>query len=95
MEGTTEVRRSPAQSRYELFVDGRLVGVADYFERSDGVVFPHTEIDPALRGQGLGELLIRGALDDVRASGGHVVPLCWFVADFIAANEDYRDLLAA
>ena len=65
--------------------------------RGDTVVFPHTEISTALRGQGLGAVLVRSALDDVRASGSgrRVVASCWFVAQFIDENPEYRDLLAA
>jgi uncharacterized protein len=91
----SEVRNAEDRSRYELLIDGELVGVADYRIDGDRIVFPHTEITPALRGQGLGARLVRGALDDVRTTGRDVVPVCWFVRDFIDANEDYADLRAA
>ena len=88
------VRHDPERSRYELVVDGAVVGLADY-SRHDGTwVFPHTEIVPERRGQGLGAELVRGALDDVRRAGGKVVPRCWYVADFIDAHPDYRDMLS-
>ena len=90
-----EVRNNTAASRYELFVDGELVGIADYEIAADRVVFPHTEIVRRLRGQGLGAVLVQGALDDVRGTGRTVVPRCWYVAEFIDDNPDYRDLLAA
>src|SRR5438874_13625607 len=70
----TDVRNNPAASRYELFVDGALVGIADYEVVDDRVVFPHTEIVRERRGQGLGAVLVRGALDDVRSTGRSVVP---------------------
>ena len=90
-----EVRHNPAESRYELTIDGRLVGVAEYRADGDRLVFPHTEIEPALRGRGLGAELVRGALDDVRTTGRTVVPRCWYVAQFIDEHPEYRDLLAA
>ena len=91
---TTEVRNAEDRSRYELLVNGDLVGVADYRIDGDRVVFPHTEIDAQLRNQGLGAVLVRGALDDVRTTGRDVVPICWFVRDFIDANDEYADLRA-
>ena len=94
MDMATEVRRNDGASRYELYVEGQLVGIADYHERGDVLVFPHTEIDPSRRGQGLGEILVRGALDDLKGTGRTIVPSCWFVRDFVDANPDYRDLLA-
>jgi hypothetical protein len=38
---------------------------------------------------------VQGALDDARASGRRVLAHCWYVAEFIDANPEYRDLLAA
>ena len=91
------VRRNAERSRYELLVDGEVVGVADYHvDHVDGDrwIFPHTVIAPERRGQGLGAELVRAALDDVRRAGGTVVPRCWYVADFIDAHPDYADLLS-
>ena len=91
----TEVQHNPERSRYELFVDGNLAGVADYHVTGERIVFPHTEIDRSMRGRGLGATLVQAALDDVRPSGRTVVPHCWFVAEFIDEHPEYRDLLGA
>jgi predicted GNAT family acetyltransferase len=91
----TEVRNNAERSRYELLLDGSVIGIADYRVEGDKVIFPHTVIDPDHRGRGLGEILVQGALDDVRPTGRTVVPYCWFVAEFIDANADYADLLTA
>ena len=88
-----EVRHNAARSRYEITLDGRLAGFADYRADADTIVFPHTEIEPSLRNQGLGAELVRGALDDVRARGGRVVAQCWYVAEFIDQHPEYADLL--
>ncbi len=88
-----EVRHNAARSRYEINLDGRLAGIADYRADGDTIVFPHTEIEPAMRNQGLGAELVRAALDDVRARGGRVVAQCWYVAEFIDQHPEYADLL--
>lgn len=88
-----QVRKNEAASRYELFDGDALVGIADYRVVGDAVVFPHTVIEPARRGQGLGAELVAAALDDVRGTGRTVVPRCWYVADFIRDNPSYADLL--
>ena len=90
----TEVRDNPQKSRYELLEDGKLLGVADYRAMGEKLAFPHTEIVPARRNQGLGAQLVKGALDDVRRKGAKVVPYCWFVAEFIEENPEYADLRA-
>lgn len=89
-----EVRHNSAESRYELTVDGDLVGVADYTATENALDFSHTEIVPERRDKGLGAILVRGALDDVRLRGGRIVASCWFVAAFIDENPTYADLLA-
>ena len=90
-----EVRRQDDQRRYELVVDDRVVGVADFeLVDSSTMLLPHTEIDQRLRGRGLGEILVRGVLDDARARGVTVIPACWFVREYIERHPDQEDLLA-
>ena len=89
------VRHNPEQSRYEISLDGEVVGIADYYPSGDALVFPHTEINAELRGRGLGEQLVRGALDDVRTAGRKIVPRCWFVAEFVEINPEYQDLVSS
>ena len=92
---TINVYDNAERSRYEITVDGRVVGIADYRSQGDEIVFPHTEIEPSMQGEGLGAELVRRALDEVRASGATVVPQCWYVAQFIDENPEYADLVAA
>lgn len=87
------VRNDTARSRYELDA-GEAVAFAAYERREGRLVFTHTEVPEALSGRGIGSALARGALDDVRASGLRVVPLCPFIAAFIERHPDYRDLVA-
>jgi predicted GNAT family acetyltransferase len=89
------VRNAVDRSRYELIVDDQIVGIADYRIDGDAVIFPHTEVVPHLRGHGFGEMLVRGALDDVRAGGRTVVARCWFVDRVLDDNPEYADLRAA
>jgi uncharacterized protein len=90
-----KVRRNEAAQRYELVDDDTVIGIADYRPEGDNtLVFPHTEITPHLQGRGLGERLVRAALDDVRRRGVKVRAACWFVRDFMQHNREYADLRA-
>ena len=64
-----EVRRNEERGRYELVLDGEVVGIADFVMDGDTIVLPHTVIDPDRRGQGLGDLLVEGVLADARERG--------------------------
>ena len=89
----TKVTHDPTAERYLITVDGRDAGYADYIQ-GDGVRdFHHTVIDPEFRGQGLSKPLIQAALDDTRAAGDKVRPLCSAVAGFIEKHPEYRDLV--
>jgi len=93
-----EVLHDDEADRYLLRRGGDLVGTLAYrsVDRpgADTVNVFSTNISPAVRGQGLGEVLVRGALDDLRTRGTSVVASCWYVADFLDANPDYQDLRA-
>ncbi len=78
---------------YDVVVDGVPAGRADYRLRASRVVFTHTEVDPAFEGQGVGSELARQALDDVRAKGLQVVPLCPFIKSWIERHPDYQELV--
>lgn len=89
---TPTVRNDEARSRYELVLADEVIGIADYRVEGDEVVFPHTEIDPAFRGRGLGDVLVRGAMEHVRTTGRTVVPRCWFVVEFLELHPEFADL---
>ena len=89
----TKVTHDTTAERYLITVDGRDAGYADYIQ-GDGVRdFHHTVIDPEFRGQGLSKPLIQAALDDTRAAGDKVRPLCSAVAGVIEKHPEYQDLV--
>ncbi|WP_457208038.1 GNAT family N-acetyltransferase [Nocardioides sp. P5_C9_2] len=89
---TTDVRNDKARQRYEIVRDGTTLGHAAYQETDRLVVFTHTEVNPSLEGQGIGGLLVRGALDDVRGRGLTVLPICPFVQAWMSRHPEYADL---
>ena len=87
MSSIAKVARVDERSRYEISLDGALIGFAEYELSGDTYSFTHTEIDPTVGGQGYGSQLIEAAVNDVRARGGVVVPLCAFVVDWIERHN--------
>lgn len=90
-----EVVDAPEANRYELRLDGRLVGLAAYRRRDGRIAFTHTEVDESLEGRGLGSRLVAAALEDAARQGLDVVPLCPFVAWYIEQHPEYQPLLPA
>jgi predicted GNAT family acetyltransferase len=87
-EATPTVTRNDAKSRYEIRLDDTVAGFVDFEPDESGeLVFPHTEIDPAFEGRGLGTTLVAQALADVAARGETVVPECPFVVEYLRENE--------
>lgn len=93
MSENVELRDNPDESRYELVVDGTVIGVCEYNRRDGRIDLLHTEIDDGYEGHGYASRLIQFALDDARSSATPVMPYCPFVRAFIAKHDDYLDLV--
>lgn len=86
------VLHAPATRRYEIHADGELAGTLEY-EEQDGVRhFVSTKVEPRFGGRGLAKQLVREALDDVRANGLRVRPVCSYVTRFLDENAEYADI---
>ena len=89
-----EIKNNIEKSRYEIFIDGKLAGFADYKIEGETVKFPHTEVNPAFGGRGVGSSLVEFALDDVKKQYKFVAPICPFVAKAISKKPDqYLELV--
>jgi hypothetical protein len=89
---SSEIRDNTAQHRFELEVEGGMA-LMYYRLEPDVITLMHTEVPPALGGQGIGSALVRGVLDLVRARGLSVVPKCPFVAAYMGRHPEYNDLI--
>jgi hypothetical protein len=89
-----QVTRDDAASRYEGRIGDTLVGVADFHLSGTTVVITHTGTEPEWRGQGVAGELTRQVLDDIRAGGRRVHPMCPYTERYIDEHPSYTDLLA-
>lgn len=76
--------------RFELELDGQLAQLA-YRRVGQRLVLVHTEVPPALEGQGLGGTLVRSALDTARRDGATIVPLCPFARRWLEQHREEAD----
>lgn len=89
----TPVIRNDSRARFELEQDGA-TAFANFTPAHGVVTVTHTEVPRALREGGVGTKLVLGMLDDIRARGEKIRPMCSFVRHVIAQHPDYADLVA-
>lgn len=57
-------------------------------------IIDHTFVPPELRGHSVGQALVARAVQDARAGGRKIVPLCPFAAAQFKRHPDWQDVLA-
>lgn len=87
------VADAPERERFEISLDGSVVGFTAYHRGPRALSLIHTEVDAAHEGEGLASQLIRYALDSARAESLDVLPYCPFVRGFIESHNEYLDLV--
>ena len=93
-DGELTVADAPERSRFELRRGDELLGVAEYRPGGgDRLIIAHTEIEDGHEGEGLGSTLVRTMLDQLRAGGRTIMPLCEFTAAYVARHPEYADLV--
>jgi predicted GNAT family acetyltransferase len=84
------VRHDEAGGFYEVLVDGASAGLLVYGLEGSRRVFTHVYINEEYRGNSLSTLLVRAALDDIRAAGGTVTNYCPVVGRFVDHHSEYQ-----
>src|ERR1700757_954572 len=95
VKDSINISDAPDRNRYELSVDGQVVGFAEYHIRPGLIAFVHTEIDESVQGRGLGDTLIRFALGDARNRELPGLPFCPFAKAFIDRHREFETLVPA
>jgi predicted GNAT family acetyltransferase len=90
----TSVVDVPERGRFEIRLGDRVVGLASYHVENGTMTLPHTEVDPAMGGRGMGTALVAGVLSAARERGLHVLPYCSFVRRYIQQHPEELDLVA-
>lgn len=91
MSTHTITHNSEAQ-RYEMQL-GEDTALVEY-DRAPGVmILTHTFVPAGCEGQGLGSELARAVLEDIRSQELQVLPLCSFMAHYIARHPQWEEIV--
>lgn len=59
----------------------------------DKITVDHTYVSEQLRGQGIGELLVKRIAEYARQENKKIIPACSFVKKVMVGNEEYKDVV--
>jgi predicted GNAT family acetyltransferase len=87
-----DVERNDDLSRYEGRIDGELITVINFVRHDDVLDITHTRTRIRWRGRGLAGKVTTAALEDIRAQGRRVHPICPYTVSFLDQHPEYADL---
>jgi predicted GNAT family acetyltransferase len=90
-----EITRKETESkgRYATVVDGHEAEMTYSRAGTSTIIIDHTGVPDALRGRGVGQALVLRGVEDARAEGRKIVPLCPFARAQIARHPEWQDVL--
>ena len=92
----TAIEREEGASKGRYFVRGPHGDVAELTYTLIGtkqIIIDHTEVPDAFRGQGVGLALVARAVEDARAGGKKIIPLCPFANAQFRRHPEWGDVL--
>lgn len=60
---------------------------------NDRIIIEHTEVDDALKGQGVGKKLVAKSVEFAREKGLKIIPICSFAKSIFNKTKAYEDVL--
>ena len=96
MSETFDIRLEEGETKGRYVVDAPDGSVAEMTFTKVGarqVIIDHTGVPDAFRGKGVGVLLVARAVEDARAAGKTIIPLCPFAAAQFRRHPEWVDVL--
>ncbi|MFN6962254.1 MAG: GNAT family N-acetyltransferase [Pyrinomonadaceae bacterium] len=92
-----EIKREEHGRHGAFFIEenGEWIAEMSYIKQGLGtIIIDHTEVDEKLRGQGVGEQLVKEAVEYARSNNIKIKPVCPYTRRVIDENADYQDVVA-
>ncbi|HVK90588.1 MAG TPA: GNAT family N-acetyltransferase [Mycoplana sp.] len=88
-----ESREDGAHGRYTATVDGHEAEMTYSRTSPTLVIIDHTGVPDALRGRGVGQALALHAVEQARAGGWKIMPLCPFFRAQAMRHAEWNDVV--
>ena len=84
----------PTGGRWVAVVDGHEAEMTYSKAGATRIIIDHTDVPRALAGLGVGVALVKNAVEEARAAGIKIIPLCPFTKAQIERHPEWQDVLA-
>ena len=91
-----EVLLSENDTKGSFYIEqeGQKIGEMTFSKAgTDRIIIDHTEVGENWKGFGIGEMMVRKAVDVARERGISIIPLCVFARSVFEKHEELRDVL--
>jgi uncharacterized protein len=88
-----QIENDEKERRFYAVVDGHEAHVG-YAKSGNVYNLLHTYVPEELRGHKVGDQLVQGTLDEIKAKGGKFIPTCPFVQAFLKKHPEYQEGVA-
>jgi len=78
---------------FDLTIGDTKSGFLSYSLDDNTIVVDYVQVDPSLRGKGLGDRLVAAAVEWARAHKRKVVPICSYARAVMRRKTEYHDVL--
>ena len=84
---------TPSKGAYTLSEPGGAIAELAFSKAGASmIIIEHTDVPDAFRGQGAGRRLLARAVEDARAAGKTIMPLCPFARAEFGKHPDWADV---
>lgn len=84
---------SGSKGRYVVRLEGSEAEMTYTRAGEHLIIIDHTSVPDALRGRGIGAVLVHRAVEDARAGNKTIMPLCPFAKSQFDRHPDWSDVL--
>ncbi len=95
MSNDSDIERTESETkgRYVVRIDGAEAELTYSRAGETRIIIDHTQVPEALKGRGIGVMLVSRAVEDARAEGKKIIPLCPFAKMQFGRHPEWGDVL--